>query len=79
MAAAAQRAFDTFGTVHILCNNAGVGGGGGPMWQLTDADWTWAIDVNLRGVTHALRLLLPRADRVAARKATSSTPPRSRA
>ena len=60
MAAAAQRAFDTFGTVHILCNNAGVGGGGGPMWQLTDSDWTWAIDVNLRGVTHALRLLLPR-------------------
>jgi NAD(P)-dependent dehydrogenase (short-subunit alcohol dehydrogenase family) len=60
MAAAAQRAFDTFGTVHLLCNNAGVGGGGGPMWQLTDSDWTWAIDVNLRGVTHALRLLLPR-------------------
>ena len=60
MAAAAQRAFDTFGTVHILCNNAGVGGGGGPMWQLSDSDWTWAIDVNLRGVTHALRLLLPR-------------------
>jgi NAD(P)-dependent dehydrogenase (short-subunit alcohol dehydrogenase family) len=60
MATAAQRAFETFGTVHILCNNAGVGGGGGPMWQLTDSDWTWAIDVNLRGVTHALRLLLPR-------------------
>jgi NAD(P)-dependent dehydrogenase (short-subunit alcohol dehydrogenase family) len=60
MAAAAERAFATFGTIHILCNNAGVGGGGGPMWQLSDSDWTWTIDVNLRGVTHALRLLLPR-------------------
>jgi NAD(P)-dependent dehydrogenase (short-subunit alcohol dehydrogenase family) len=56
--AAAKRAHDTFGLVHILCNNAGVGGGGGPMWLLSDADWNWTIDVNLRGITHALRYLL---------------------
>ena len=59
MASAAERALAHFGPLHILCNNAGVGGGGGPMWQLTDADWTWTIDVNLRGVTHAIRLLVP--------------------
>jgi NAD(P)-dependent dehydrogenase (short-subunit alcohol dehydrogenase family) len=56
--AAAKRAHDTFGLVHILCNNAGVGGGGGPMWLLTESDWDWTINVNLRGVTHALRYLL---------------------
>ena len=59
MASAAERALGHAGPLHILCNNAGVGGGGGPMWQLTDADWTWTIDVNLRGVTHAIRLLVP--------------------
>ena len=59
MASAAERALAHAGPLHILCNNAGVGGGGGPMWQLSDADWTWAIDVNLRGVTHAIRLLVP--------------------
>jgi len=59
MASAAERALAHAGPLHILCNNAGVGGGGGPMWQLTDADWTWTIDVNLRGVTHAIRLLVP--------------------
>lgn len=59
MAAAAARALETFGVVHLIVNNAGVGGGGGPMWQLSEADWRWTIDVNLMGVTHAIRLLLP--------------------
>jgi NAD(P)-dependent dehydrogenase (short-subunit alcohol dehydrogenase family) len=59
VAAAAARARDTFGLVHIIVNNAGVGGGGGPMWQLSEADWDWTINVNLRGVTHAIRTLLP--------------------
>jgi NAD(P)-dependent dehydrogenase (short-subunit alcohol dehydrogenase family) len=59
MAAAAKQALDTFGVVHLLVNNAGVGGGGGPMWQLSEADWRWALDVNLWGVLHAIRLLLP--------------------
>lgn len=59
MAAAAKRALDTFGVVHLIVSNAGVGGGGGPMWQLSAADWKWALDVNLWGVVHAIRLLLP--------------------
>jgi NAD(P)-dependent dehydrogenase (short-subunit alcohol dehydrogenase family) len=57
--AAAAQSRDHFGLVHIIVNNAGVGGGGGPMWELTAADWDWAINVNLRGVTHAIRTLLP--------------------
>lgn len=56
--AAARRALDTFGLVHLICNNAGVGGGGGPMWKLGVADWKWAIDVNLYGVIHGIRCLL---------------------
>jgi NAD(P)-dependent dehydrogenase (short-subunit alcohol dehydrogenase family) len=59
MADAARRALDTFGVVHLIVNNAGVGGGGGPMWLLSEADWKWALDVNLWGVIHAIRLLLP--------------------
>jgi NAD(P)-dependent dehydrogenase (short-subunit alcohol dehydrogenase family) len=59
MEAATARALDAFGVVHLVINNAGVGGGGGPMWQLSDADWRWALDVNLWGVIHAIRLLVP--------------------
>jgi NAD(P)-dependent dehydrogenase (short-subunit alcohol dehydrogenase family) len=59
MATAAKAALDRFGVVHLIVSNAGVGGGGGPMWQLTEADWKWALDVNLWGVLHAIRLLLP--------------------
>jgi NAD(P)-dependent dehydrogenase (short-subunit alcohol dehydrogenase family) len=55
---AARRALDTFGLVHLICNNAGVGGGGGPMWKLGEADWKWAIDVNLYGVIHGIRCLV---------------------
>jgi NAD(P)-dependent dehydrogenase (short-subunit alcohol dehydrogenase family) len=54
----AARAVDAFGPIHILCNNAGVGGSG-PIATLTAADWAWAIGVNLWGVIHGLRAFLP--------------------
>jgi NAD(P)-dependent dehydrogenase (short-subunit alcohol dehydrogenase family) len=59
MATATARALEEFGVVHLIINNAGVGGGGGPMWQLSESDWRWALDVNLWGVIHAIRLLVP--------------------
>jgi NAD(P)-dependent dehydrogenase (short-subunit alcohol dehydrogenase family) len=59
MAAAAKQALEAFGVVHLICNNAGVGGGGGPMWLISEADWKWSLDVNLWGVIHGIRLLLP--------------------
>jgi NADP-dependent 3-hydroxy acid dehydrogenase YdfG len=49
---------DRFGTCHVLCNNAGVGGGG-LAHELTLADWKWVIDVNLWGVVHGLHSFLP--------------------
>ena len=59
VAAAAKRARDTFGLVHIIINNAGVGGGGGPMWSIAEGDWQWTLGVNLWGVIHGIRNLLP--------------------
>ena len=56
--ALAAKAFDTFGAVHVLCNNAGVGGGG-PMHELTTNDWQWVLGVNLWGVIHGIRAFLP--------------------
>jgi NAD(P)-dependent dehydrogenase (short-subunit alcohol dehydrogenase family) len=56
--ALARAAVDAFGAVHIVCNNAGVGGGG-PMQTLTTADWQWVLGVNLWGVIHGVRAFLP--------------------
>lgn len=49
---------ERFGAPEILCLNAGVAGGGGPSHQLTTKDWKWALDVNLYGVVHGLRVFL---------------------
>ncbi len=59
--AMADRAFDTFGNVHVLCNNAGVSGPpSGVIWKIPDEAWDWVMGVNFRGVIHGLRAFLPR-------------------
>lgn len=58
MAALAEATIERFGTAHILCNNAGVGGGGAIKNQQL-VDWKWVIDVNLWGVIHGLEYFLP--------------------
>jgi NAD(P)-dependent dehydrogenase (short-subunit alcohol dehydrogenase family) len=55
----AARAYDQFGAVHVLCNNAGVGGAG-PSWEQSLEDWQWVIGVNLWGVIHGMRTFLPK-------------------
>jgi NAD(P)-dependent dehydrogenase (short-subunit alcohol dehydrogenase family) len=57
--ALAARTFDEFGTVHVLCNNAGVATGG-LMWTLTERDWAWVMGVNLWGVIHGVRAFVGR-------------------
>ena len=58
MAALAEATIERFGAAHILCNNAGVGGGGAIKNQQL-VDWKWVIDVNLWGVIHGLEYFLP--------------------
>ncbi len=48
-----------FGGVHIVCNNAGVGGPITPVWELTKAGWEWVVGVNLWGVVHGVRAFMP--------------------
>ena len=60
MDALRDRVLDRFGAVHILCNNAGVsGGGGGAIWESTANDWSWVLGVNLMGVVHGMQAFLP--------------------
>lgn len=56
--ALAQTALDTFGKVHLLFNNAGVGTGGF-LWENTENDWTWVLGVNVMGVAHGVRAFAP--------------------
>ncbi|WP_325355583.1 SDR family NAD(P)-dependent oxidoreductase [Acidisoma sp.] len=55
---ASETAFEAFGHVHMICNNAGVGDGGGIDNIFLDS-WRWVIDVNLMGVLHGIRAFLP--------------------
>ena len=59
IAALADEAFDRFGAVHLLCNNAGVGLTR-LSWELTTADWEWILGVNLWSVVHAIHHFVPR-------------------
>ena len=54
----ASRVRDEMGPAHVVCLNAGVSGGGGPLETLTTEDWSWGIGVNLWGVIHGLRVFL---------------------
>jgi NAD(P)-dependent dehydrogenase (short-subunit alcohol dehydrogenase family) len=55
----ADHTLRVFGAVHVVCNNAGVGGGFGKIWEASLKDWQWALDVNLWGVIHGVRTFVP--------------------
>ena len=55
----AEAAFDRFGAVHVLCNNAGVSTFNPVVAQSLD-DWRWVLGVNLWGVIHGVQAFLPR-------------------
>src|SRR5213596_3308077 len=57
--ALAARAFEAFGAVHVLCNNAGVAMWGG-LESATHRDWQWVLGVNLWGVIHGVEAFVPR-------------------
>jgi len=56
--AAAEETLGTFGKIHVLCNNAGVGGGG----DAADPDfeaWDRALRVNFGGVVNGVKIVAP--------------------
>ena len=53
-----DKALARFGAVHLVHNNAGVAVGG-PLWTVSEADWTWVLGVNLWGVIHGIRAFVP--------------------
>ena len=59
MAAAADETERTFGKLHVLVNNAGVGIQG-PFSGITYADWDFGLAVNLGGVVNGIQTFLPR-------------------
>lgn len=56
--ALAAATMERFGAVHVVCNNAGVGGAGDP-WMGPLESWEWVMGVNFWGVVHGIRAFLP--------------------
>jgi NAD(P)-dependent dehydrogenase (short-subunit alcohol dehydrogenase family) len=56
--ALADTVMERYGAVHVVCNNAGVGGGG-LSWEMPLSTWEWVIGVNLWGVIHGVRAFVP--------------------
>lgn len=56
-----QCALDAFGAVHIVFNNAGVGGAIGPLTETTVESWDYTFDVLAKsvflGIKHAARIM----------------------
>ncbi|MFY9851298.1 MAG: SDR family NAD(P)-dependent oxidoreductase [Trebonia sp.] len=48
-----------FGAVHVVCNNAGVGGPHGALWECPPGEWDWVLGVNLGGVINGVRTFMP--------------------
>jgi len=57
--ALADTAWNQFGAVDVVMNNAGVAVFG-PMQEMTHADWEWSMAVNLWGPIHGVEAFVPR-------------------
>ena len=55
----ADEAFDVFGDVHVVFNNAGIAYAG-PIVETSHDDWRFVIDVDLWGPIHGVEAFLPR-------------------
>ncbi|MFN4329914.1 MAG: SDR family NAD(P)-dependent oxidoreductase [Limnobacter sp.] len=54
----AQQVKDTLGNAHVIINNAGVSGDGGPVWDKTDATYERVMAINFWGVVYGTRAFL---------------------
>ena len=57
--ALAEAAYERYGAVHVVCNNAGVVTRGAA-WEQSLEDWQWVIGVDLWGVIHGVKAFVPR-------------------
>jgi NAD(P)-dependent dehydrogenase (short-subunit alcohol dehydrogenase family) len=57
--AVADAAWDHFGAVHLVFNNAGIAVAG-PTWEMSHDDWRWVIDVDLWGPIHGVEAFVGR-------------------
>jgi 3-oxoacyl-[acyl-carrier protein] reductase len=48
------------GPIDLLAANAGIGGGGGPLWESDPEEWWHVLEVNVLGVYLSSRTVLPR-------------------
>ena len=55
----ANQALARFGKIHMVVNNAGVGGDTGPIENQDKKGWQWALDVNLMGVVYGAKTMTP--------------------
>ncbi|MDG0969605.1 MAG: SDR family NAD(P)-dependent oxidoreductase [Porticoccaceae bacterium] len=54
-----QQAVERFGKVHMVVNNAGVGGDSGSIESQNKNGWQWVLDVNLMGVVYGAKAIVP--------------------
>ena len=47
------------GNAHVIINNAGVGGGGQPVWAMDDQSYERTLRINFFGVVYGTRAFLP--------------------
>jgi NAD(P)-dependent dehydrogenase (short-subunit alcohol dehydrogenase family) len=59
--ALADRTMEKFGAIHLVFANAGIGAGeSGAMWEYSQKDWQWCLNVNLWGVINTINAFMPR-------------------
>jgi SDR family mycofactocin-dependent oxidoreductase len=57
--AVVAEAVTEFGGIDIVCANAGIGVNFRRTWELSEQDWQGVVDVNLTGVFHTVKAVVP--------------------
>ncbi len=59
--ALADKTTATFGGIHLVFANAGISAGeSGAMWDYSQKDWQWCMNVNVWGVINTINAFMPR-------------------
>lgn len=61
LVALADKAEEAFGGIQLVFANAGISAGeSGAMWEYSQKDWQWCLNVNLWGVINSINAFMPR-------------------